>query len=228
MKRMMNEEEEEEDVWQNHIIFYFLFFINQSFRWKMATALKGKENKNHQLWHPTYLITLSRKYKLICFQKTKRNHHHFSQTTNISITCSADPKDASNDHFANRTISLPKMPAMSIHIAIERYLFQRCKQWPFILHSIDVSPKDASNDHSFCNRATMSLRRMQAMAIHFAIERCVSQRCKQWPFCYSTISLFQRSNQWPFCNRALSCAKTQTMTILPSSDLSPKDAKNLQ
>jgi hypothetical protein len=70
MKRMMKEEEEE-DVWQNHIILFFLFFINQSFRLKMATALKGKENKNRQLWHPTYLITLSRKYKLICFQKQR-------------------------------------------------------------------------------------------------------------------------------------------------------------
>ncbi len=81
------------------------------------------------------------------------------------------------------------MPAMSIHIAIERYLFQRCKQWPFILHLSDVSPKDASNDHSFCNRATISLSSKDPINDHFAIEPSLAQRRKQWLFCHRAISL---------------------------------------
>lgn len=111
------------------------------------------------------------------------------------------------------------MPAMSIHIAIEQYLFKRCKQWPFILQSSDdVSPKDACNGHSFCNWA-MCLPKMQAMTIllfnylslpkiqsmtilqsssllredanndHFAIERSLSQRCKEFAI---ELSLFPR------------------------------------
>ncbi len=170
MKHMMNEEEE--DVWQNHIIFFLLFFINQSFRLKMATALKGKENKNRQLWHPTYLITLSRKNKLICFQKQREPSSLFSNNEyKYHLLCG--PQRCKQWPFCNRAISLPKMQAMTI-LQIELSLSQRCQQWASILQSSDISSKDASNDHSFCTRV-MSLPKMQAMTIHFAIERrCLS------------------------------------------------------
>ncbi len=129
-------------------------------------------------------------------------------------------KDASNDHsFCTRLMSLPKMQAMTIHFALDWCLSQRCKQWPFILQSSDdVSPKDASNGHSFCNWA-MCLPKMQAMTIllfnylslpkiqsmtilqsssllredanndHFVIERSLSQRCKEFAI---ELSLFPR------------------------------------
>lgn len=162
MKHMMNEEEE--DVWQNHIIFFLLFFINQSFRLKMATALKGKENKNRQLWHPTYLITLSRKNKLICFQKQREPSSLFSNNEyKYHLLCG--PQRCKQWPFCNRAISLPKMQAMTIHFAIERRcLSQGSKQWPLILQLSHVSPKDASNDH-FLLFDYLSLPKIQSMTI---------------------------------------------------------------
>jgi hypothetical protein len=87
---------------------------------------------------------------------------------------------------------------------------------------------------------------MQAMTIHFAIEqRCLSQGCKQWPFILqlSDVSPKDASNDHFAIQLSLSskdpinddfaielslARRRKQMTILPSSDLSPKDAKNLQ